>query len=215
MEDAQQVRRAARGTWDGVENIRVASAGPRKRVGGSPLWLLATVAFLVSGVRSGGLTYLGLTMSGLLVATAAYLWLRRQRRRQALIVGEGVLVFRSWWGRPIVLRTDAVRAIVLARVRWGRDPAPVLVAAGDTGVALVRVWGAEWSESALQTALNPLGVRLEASSAVRTPREVETAYPGSMTMMELHPIVVGMLLTVVGLVVGGIVLTAIGVTPRR
>jgi hypothetical protein len=34
-------------------------------------------------------------------------------------------------------------------------------------------------------------------------------------MMELHPMVVGMLLTVVGLVVGGIFLTAIGVTPRR
>jgi hypothetical protein len=176
------------------------------------LFLVATVAFLLSGYRSRGFGYLATVAALMAVVSCVLWWMRSQRRRQAVIATRGVLLFRSRTGRPVVIRSDAVAAVVLSRVRWGRRPPPILLAVSPTGEALVRVWGAEWDHAALTAALSPLGIGVDRDDAkARSPRQLEARYPGSMTFVELHPFLAGGVIPMLVVVVVATVLALVGV----
>ena len=205
-------RRAAQGTWDGTAVTRVVPSGLPPAIAGSPLWLLATVAFLMSGARTGGVRYLAAILGLTLVFSSAYAWLRLRRRRQEIVVGDGVLVLRTWDGRPRVLRADSVDRVVLTRVRWGRPGAPLLVVAGHSETALARVWGVEWDATQLSLALDPIGIDVQDEAATaRYPAELERLYPGSMSWANLHPFMAGAVVPFAALVVFAIVLAGLGV----
>jgi hypothetical protein len=165
--------------------------------------------FTISGYRRGGVAYLIEALVVLAVISAMIGWSRWRRGRQVVSVGHGVLVLLKWTGQPLVLRTDAVRAVVLTQVKWGQVTPCLLLAVGRDGICLGRVWGAEWDEVALRNAVSQSGIDVVRDVAARSPGKLEAVYPGSTTALERHPIVTGMVVPAVAVVVIGLVLAAI------
>jgi hypothetical protein len=170
------------------------------------LALLIITTFLRFRSSSGWLIAFGGMM---LFGGVAYIALRWLYFRTA-----NIFVDQTWagkttlWGtRKTVARADIARLVLCGEIvssRYGQTNRRQVFFVGHDGRACLRINGEYWSMDDIQRLAAALNVPIDGSwNSLMTPDELRSRLPGSVSWIEAHPYLFGILITPVVLIVIG------------